>query len=54
MSNLGRTQEAEARFKQAEVLKPNQHLYHVRSGLRSFTGGFGLVLLVEMTGYYQR
>ena len=54
MHNLGRTEEAEARFKQAEALKPNNQLYHVRSGLRSFTGGFGLVLLVEMTGYYQR
>ena len=54
MHNLGGTEEAEARFKQAEALKHNNQLYHVRSGLRSFTGGFGLVLLVEMTGYYQR
>jgi hypothetical protein len=54
LSNLGRTQEAEPSFKQAEVLKSNHQLDHVRSGLRSFTGGFGLVLLVEMTGYYQR
>lgn len=48
-SNLGRTKEAKASFKQAEALQLNNQLYHVRSGLRSFTGGFGLVLLVEMT-----